>query len=175
MGNGMATKRIRPNASNFSTSLAFFLVLSNSQSKNFSNIFMCLSLFAIGCSKNKRGMTGIRLPITARIYALRGGKPIANENGIAPLSSETGSAATTITASSLLQPAIVFVMLSNIPDNIYSSFQPSLPTSGTKTQPHISEVCTPSGFFSMTVRTWLYRPPLGITSLPPTSSCSMYA
>jgi hypothetical protein len=100
IGKGIATKSINPKNSYLSTRSLRRLVFSKSHLKNLLKGQNLPKNSDTGSSKKSIGITGMRLPRMEKKTTLLISRPIARPSGIAPLSSKTGIAATTITASS---------------------------------------------------------------------------
>lgn len=95
IGNGIQTNKIRPKASNLSTSFALLRVREKSQSKNLAHNLNLRNLLEMGPSNKSSGATGAILPKIAIKYVFKMGCFITKSpKGIAPLNSEIGSAET---------------------------------------------------------------------------------
>ncbi len=97
VGNGMATNKIKPKNSYFSTRVALRLVLSSSQLKKPEKKDSFRNLSLIGEKRQSNIGTGSILPIIEKINTSQGSNPSFIAKGIAPRNSRTGEAATSIT------------------------------------------------------------------------------
>jgi hypothetical protein len=97
-GSGTATNKVSASVPYFSNlSLWLRWVLVNNHVKNISKILQRLRKVDTGSRNNNRGITGIILPSTAKIYASGTDMPYpptstgVSARGMAPLNSDTGS------------------------------------------------------------------------------------
>lgn len=91
-GNGIPTNNTKPQNSNLSINIPFFLVRVNSHKKKLSINFQFLKKLDIGSIKNNTGMEIIKLPIIEKNTAsYHDSSCTSMAHGIAPRNSVTGS------------------------------------------------------------------------------------